>query len=358
MAYKANLKNRRRFYWWSWLLAPLVICIIATGLGYLITKDGRLTGLVSILSIAGGLWIRRSIEHLFWVNNPTTGIFLTTDPVKATFGRRDTIVKYNPGPNNSYPWEQRSAENNISLVESSNDFDFVVLCTDGQVTVSGSYRIRAAKEQPVTFQAGVASVADDLRDLIIAIAVEELATKQVRTAVKRIKQLNDKLHDEFVADPSNIHKQTLFEQRFAVHVGDVTISQIEPSEDVQKTLSAVTEAAAIAQGTAIILGFSGKAAQAKALAEGRITQADIKDARDRFLAISGNLEGMDITRHEWVVSAHGIDPKLVSALAVLARNAGQAAGNVAQATGNMRGNNPKGNKRNKNRRNRNQGGSN
>lgn len=341
-------RNRRNFYLASWVLFPAVTVTASFSMAYTVTGNYNYAMIAGILGLGTGLWLRSNIEPLFRINNPTTGIFLTLDPLKSLFNKPDIITKYGPGPGYCYPWEQRQAINNISLNEASNDFKFSVLCTDGFLFGSGSYRIRAEKTDPIIFQAGVASVADDLRDLVITIAVQQLATKKVRTAVKQLEGLNKKLAETFAGTG-----QTNFEKRHGVRVGDVTVSQLKPSDDVQKTMSGLTEADAINLGTAIILGYKNMEAVNKAVNEGRLQQADVKDARDRFLSVSGNLEGMEIKRHEWVVSAHGIDPRLVEALARAAPNVGQAARDLGMAAQGMRGEQPRGG-RNRNRQN--QGG--
>lgn len=56
-----------------------------------------------------------------------------------------------------------------------------------------------------------------------------------------------------------------------------------------------------------------------------MTQADVNLARDRFLSISGNLEGMEIKRNEFDVSLHGLDPEAAKAItAILNSREGQA----------------------------------
>jgi len=168
---------------------------------------------------------------------------------------------------------------------------------------------------PVKFQRGVASVAEDLRDLIITEALQQLATKTVADAMLSIEEVNTALAKMFVVG------NTPFEIRFGIIVGDVTIGELLPSKELRRTLSAQTEALAIAQGTAILLGYSSMRAVKAAIKSGAITTNDQKEARDRFLSVSGNLEGMDIKRNELVLTAAEIDPKFAEAIMALAQNA-------------------------------------
>lgn len=351
--------NRNMFYVLSWILVPLVGSLGLYVLTHIISKGATFSVFGGIFGLGAGLWLRSSMEPQFRVNNPTTGIFMTLDPLKALFGREDVITKYPPGPSYCYPWEQRYAENNISLEEATNNFNFEVLCTDGFIYGFGSYRIRADKDQPVTFQAGVASVADDLRDLVIKIAVQHLAGKKVTSAVKQLEKLNEELAKYF----ANGQGVTSFESRHGVTVGDVTVSQLKPAPEVQKTISGLVEADAIDKGTAKLLGYTNMKQVREAVKAKELSQADVKDARDRFLAISGNLEGMDIKRQEIAIS--GIDSEAIVALANLAANAGKTAQQIGGAISQTRGSKNRGNKRNRqrnrnrgNKRNRQQGGSN
>jgi hypothetical protein len=308
-------RNRRVTWALTWPGAGVIGGFGAAHVALGLTAFPGIGWLGAIVGTGIGLIGRAALEPRFRINNSTTSVFLTFDPLKRLLGREDVLTLYPPGPHICYPQEQRFSENTISLDEATVEFEFLVLCPDGALTGSGSFRLSADQKNPVAFQRGVAAVAEDLRDLIIAVAVEELATKKVVSALKTLPKVNDRLYKEFVKGTSR------FEKRFGVEVGDVTIGQLLPSEELQKTLTAQTEAAAIAKGTAIMLGYTSMGKVKEAVEVGKLNEGDVKDARDRFLSVSGNLEGMDIKRNELVLSAHGIPPELAGAITALAANA-------------------------------------
>lgn len=307
--------RRSLFYIGTWIVSAPIGSFLGAHLGMNLFSFFPGAGWIgAILGGGGGLILRTLAEPKFRIDNPTTGIFLTMDPLKRLLGKEDVITIYPPGPSYCYPWEGRDASNSISLEEATVRFNFDVVCTDGLIQAQGSYRLRANQNNPIAFQTGVAAVAEDMQDLVIAFAIEKMATKKITTVLKKLSELNELLKEEFVLADSP------FEKRFGVHVGDVTIGQLKPSDDVMKTLSGITESTAINKGTAIMLGYTSMKTVNEAMAAGKLTNAEVKDARDRFLAVSGNLEGMDIKRNEYVLSAHGVDPKLAEAITSLAAN--------------------------------------
>ncbi len=148
-------------------------------------------------------------------------------------------------------------------------------------------------------------------------AVEYLAGLKVTTATKRLALLNDTLRDYFAIGTHTT--PTDFEKRFGVTVGDVTVSEIMPSDETQRTIAALTEAAVIKQGTAMILGMSMKAV-AEGVKNGTLNQATVERARKDFMSVSGNLEGVTVDRKEFALE--GLDhlsPETIATLALLAK---------------------------------------
>lgn len=259
---------------------------------------------------------------------------------------RKVFPTYGPGLHVSYPWEERDADYNFSLQEVSADITFPVLLSDGTVTLEGSYRIRPDFQNLIPFLSGVASTAEELQEILTAHAVQILSGKTVDQALGSLKELNEDLMAEFglgsprktsSTDSSTDERKkddvTRFERRFGVFVGDVTIAKILPSEEVQRTRGSITEARAIQEGTAILLGYNDAAALQAALDGGRIKFEEIRHARDRFLSISGNMEGMDLKRSEIEVSIQGLDKESIQALTELAKVAAPAAAMFAGAAG-------------------------
>lgn len=298
-------------------------------MSFLLGASGAFLGFVGFLVLK---------SHRMTVINDTTGVFITVDALRSLFKRGKINVTYGPGTHISYPWEQRYKENNIPVLEATNEFNFVVNCKDGILYGKGSYRLRPDPQNPVAFISGVAAVADDLKDLIIAKVAAAMKDMSIMDATSQIEPLNETLKNEFVVNLTKKGRArkapTKFENRFGIQVGDVTIKELLPSDEVQKTLSALTEAAAIRKGTAILLGLTEDTVTA-ALRDGIVTQAAYDLARDRFMAASGNLEGVKVQRYELMLNASGIDKDTAEALAAMLSRIPPStiAAVAAQATG-------------------------
>jgi regulator of protease activity HflC (stomatin/prohibitin superfamily) len=300
----------------------------------------------------GALLVASSVERLFIIRNPTTGMFVTQDNLRSLLGLGNVNVAYGPGLHIAFPWETRYSENNISLEEAPQDFEFAVQCSDGKLMVKGSFRLRPDPRFPVPFLTGVAAAAEEITGLINGKGIELLKRKKVKTALRSIGKLNEELKHEFVGKAEDTDTPTAFEKRFGIIVSDVTVEEMLPSEELQRTISALSEANAVAEGTAIMLGMTKKEAADQLKAEPAF-RATYNEARDRFLSVSGNLDGMDISRTEFMLRLDGIDPKLVEAISDLAKNPNLAA---AAATFANKGGGNKPN--NRSRRNKKRGGGN
>jgi hypothetical protein len=297
----------------GWLAGSGVVNMFTT----MLTDNDLLVTLGGIIGAGGGLIGFMAMKHLFFVSNSTTGILLTTNSLKAFLGGKDIFVPYGPGgPFVSYPWEKRSAENNISIKTATNEFSFSIQCQDGTVNGTGSYRLRPDHENPRQFQTGAAAVADDLKDLILGFLISQVGPMKISAVLKGIAEINAKLKKEFEGDGI----KTEFELEHGVFVVDVTLSQLLPSPEVQRTMSGLTEAGFIASGTRTLLGFGSQKKLQEAMDAGKISRADYNHARDRFLSISGNMEGVNVTRYEIDLNASGIEKETSIAIANLLKN--------------------------------------
>ena len=257
---------------------------------------GALLGFVSFLAI----------KHLFVVKNDTIGALVNLDQLQSFLGNKDVHVVYGPGSHFAYPWEARFAENNIPLKEVAEEFTFPVVCKDGTLTVFASFRIRPDFNNLLAYLSGVGAAAQDFKALQIAFITKKLTAKTMQVAKDEQGQLNDELVIEFVSG------HTPFEERFGVQTGDVTVSNMLMSDEAQRTRSGLNEAAAIAQGTAVLLGFETVQQMKRALATGKITQADIDRGRREFRIISGNMDNSQVNRYE--VDITGLTPEVAAAL--------------------------------------------
>lgn len=287
----------------------------------------------TVVGTGAGLLGFLALKHRFFVSNSTTGVLLTTDSLRALLGQEDIFVEYGPGgPYVAYPWEKRAAENNISVKTATNEFTFSIQCQDGTINGKGSYRLRPDHENPRRFQTGAAAVADDLKDLIISFLISNMSNMKIAAVLKGIGRLNDLLKVEFEGNDPD--KKTSFESEHGVYVIDVTLSELLPSAEVQKTMSGLTEAGFIANGTRILLGFKSAKKLDEAMDLGKISRADYNHARDRFMAVSGNMEGVNVTRYEIDLNASGIEKETAEALANLIKNTPpQVLAGLAASTG-------------------------
>lgn len=268
---------------------------------------------VPLAALALGL-----VEKLFIIRNETNTVIVTVNHLASLFKSYGEYVytAYGPGLHLSYPTEKREAGNNISLNEATNEFNTEIQLEDGILRVFASMRLRPDPRNPIAFLSGVAIVADDIKDLMIAEIVEELTGKKVTEAIVMMKDLNSKLQKKYIGQQDDTEK------RFSVYIGDVTITKMLPSEELQRSISAISEAEAIQKGTLIILGLADSKELQVRLDDRKLSQADVNLARDRFLSISGNLDGMEIKRTEFDLSVHGLEPEAIASLLELAKQPG------------------------------------
>lgn len=259
-----------------------------------------------------------AMKHVFVVKNNTTGLLVTTDQLKSLVGIGEPNVIYGPGTHFSYPWEARFARNNIPVEEVAEQFTFGVICKDGTLTVPASIRFRPDFEKPIAYLSGVAAVAGDFKDLVISSVSKKLSKLTMQQALDTLEGINTELHDEFVSN-----KKTDFELRFGILVGDVTLGNLLMSDEAQRTRSGLNEAAMVAEGTALLLGFKTIEEMQAALANKSIVQDDVDRARRDFRIISGNMENTTVNRHE--IDIKGLSPEIAAALAALFQNPAAAA---------------------------------
>lgn len=253
--------------------------------------------------------------------------FVTIDQLRTFFGsysdkemRRtqdgDTkaYVVYGPGFHISYPWESREANRNVPLEEVSESFSVDVQTPKGNLKVKGSVRLRPDITRVIPYLGGVAVMANDITDLIKSAIISEVSRKKtIVAALSSVASLTDHLTKKFGEDVSG------FEERFGISVGDVTVSEMLPSAELQKTMTGITEAEIIANGAAILAGCADAQEAREAIKNGHLTQADLNEARDRFMAASDNIK-MNLDSNEYRVKLEGLenlDPKLAEALMAL-----------------------------------------
>jgi hypothetical protein len=256
-----------------------------------------------------------------YVTNPAITAFMTVDPLVALIGGEDPHVTYGPGFHFAYPWEQRDAGNTVSLAEAAENFEVKIAGPTGGFTLKYSARLRPDIRRIPEFLGGVASVASDLGDLISAEIIAVMANKPVQEALLHVPPLNESLRNKFAHGETQGSDVTGFEERFGVIIGDVTIGEITPSKEVEETMSAVTESAIIDEMVYRSFGFKSTTALRKAIESGTVKAEEVDRRRHQAMAMSGNLQGMDLKEQTFNLRVQGldnVDPGLVSAITAMA----------------------------------------
>lgn len=250
------------------------------------------------------------------VENEATIAFLTLDPLASLFPSLantcglTTIVAYGPGKHFCFWWEQRSRDNVVSLVETAEPVSILVQTESGELTLTGDIRLRPDLAHLHEFINGVASVASDATGLVGAFVVGKISgnNKKLREALKEIGTINDALREEFQKHKTS--SVTKFEERFGVTVGDVTISQVLPSDQVREVLGHVTESELMDEMVAKSFGYNNINQLMKAVKKGgpdNPTFAQVNQVRTQKMAGSGNLQGMDLKDHTFNLNLSGLD---------------------------------------------------
>ncbi len=282
---------------------------------------GNAAGLA--LGAIGAVWV----ASRSYVTNDAVAAFVTVDLLSKQ------LVTYGPGFHFSFPWEARSGANNVDLSEAAENGTFEVQASEGTGTLRGKYSVRLRpdiKNLP-KFLAGVGSVASDLTGLINASILRYLSEKTVKEALADLPGLNAHLRSEFHT------KVSKFERRFGVIVGDVTVSEILPSKEVQKAMDGSSESVALDGIVARTLGYPTIEAVHDAVKAEKLTSEQVSTAMENALAMTDNLGGMAVERKTYTVRLQG-DTGLIEAAKAIVPLAPAIAGALGG------GNQPRGNK--------------
>ena len=308
------------------VVTPLITSGVAVLLGEQFFPDNSL---VSSISMVVGFFaavpvVGIALEKNFLIRNVTTGMFVTQDTLRSLLGKGDINVSYAPGTHISFPWERRIAENNIILEDAPIEFTFKVLRPDGTLFGKGSYRMRPDPSNPVSFLSSAAAVGEEVRDLIIAEIQKFFKDGSAVESGAKLGDLNGYLNDVFV------NTLAIVEDRNGITISDVTVSELLPSEELQRTMTGISEARSFQEAVLVHLGMKSQSELNRALKRGTISQADVKLARENQLAISGNMDNLKIERREFDINFRGLSDEAVNAITELAKTpAAQAAATAA-----------------------------
>lgn len=247
---------------------------------------------LSVLALA---WV---IPRLY-VTNGAIYAFVTVNLLSKE------LVSYGPGFHFAFPWEARDGGNNVSLKEVEGTFDFEVQTKTGTLKGKGSFRLRPDITRLPSFIAGAGTIAAELSDLVSAECVKYLGPKELMAALLEVGRLNEEClkkhftHGAFAITP--------FEQRFGVMVGDVTVSKLMPSTEVQKALDGRAEQEALGHMIARNLGYSSMEEVHDAVKTGKLKAEQINTAQENAMGQTDNLGGIKIERHSHTIHLRADD---------------------------------------------------
>jgi hypothetical protein len=292
------------------LIVPFVV--------YLMTALFPANGLVAGLSWGVGLMAAILAVGIgltrFIVRNPPNMMSITQDNFASLLGHPAVNISYGPGTHICFPWETAQSEYGVQLQEQSRSFVFETQLADGTLNGSGSVRFRPDHMNPMVYFTGSAkSEVEGIDDLIIAEVQSFLVGMSALDAIDSLAALNRHLAARF------LNQDTEFEQQNGILVSDVSIAKLTPSAKLQQTLGGMTEAVAVQRGVALMLGMSPMEVR-KQLDNGILSTQEYNKAREHFLALSGNLGGMQINRQEFDLSVRGLDAEVMKELVQLAKS--------------------------------------
>lgn len=236
-----------------------------------------------------------------FIMNDTTMAFLTIDPLRTIFGSEKAFVTYGPGFHFCYPWEKRTGGNVVDLTEAAEVFPITAQAMNGVLKGKFAIRLRPNISTLPEFLSGVASVASEIGGLVSAEIIDWVKDKTTGEVLANVRGLNSYLHDKFVQGDSP------FELRFGVTVGDVTVEELLPDEDVQKTSIVLAESEFIDLALAKHFGYTSIGDLQVAIRAKEVDGGAVEKLHTRLMAMSGNLQGMKLDETTHNINLTGLD---------------------------------------------------
>jgi hypothetical protein len=318
-----SITRGRTMRWLVLLVSPVSAILLSyvfmnylAGVFKLWPEVGIVTGL------ALGVLITIQLFERSFIRNSAVQAFVTINPLASLFGNKSSLVSYGPGTHVCFPWETRIGANNVDLSAVSENFVTTVQCIDGTVTIKGDFRVRPEVKLLPLFLSGVGDASGDYSGLINAKILDFVSKKTVAQALTEITSLNSFLATEIVHGSSEQSRGASdLEARYGLIFDDVTVSEMLPSKEVQETMGVLSESRILSQAIREFLcqtmGIStDKYDEARRNKE--ITDKHVEDARDRLMAMSGNLQGMKLDRTQFDLNINGLadlTPETAAALA-------------------------------------------
>lgn len=288
------------------ITAPVITVVVGWLLGLSFATFFHLPSFLGgALGFIGGgfaaLWI---LTNSFITNEPVVGAFVTVDAVQALIGNNGNVTYGPGGPHPCFFWEQREAKGNVNLSEVVENFTAKVQGPAGSFTVKYSVRLRPDITQLPDFLSGVAGIEGGIEGIISAFVSSYLADKNASDAGSLIKGLNEALKKEFEEGEGN---KTIseFEDRFGIIIGDITVDELLPSDEVQKAMDGASEALALQRIVCQSLGYKDMVAVQEAVEKGVLSTKDVDRATLNAMTITNNLHGMNVGRQFYDIDING-----------------------------------------------------
>lgn len=270
---------------------------------------------------AAGTWLALELIERSIIVNKSVQAFVTVDPLISLRNAGNALVSYGPGMHLCHFWEQRIPENNIGLGAVAIDITGTVQTKNGTLTKKGGVRLRPNIIQLEAFLSGVGSIPSELAGLIEVEIVEFLSTQDVLDALKNIKALNEHLKHKFVQDDHGKPVKHPIEDRYGIIIDDVTIDELLPSKEIMETMGTITENETIDAIVANSFGYKNVKSLNTAVRQSKVSAEAVTRRRTEVMAMSGNLQGMELSRADYNVNLNGlgdISPEVASAVASVA----------------------------------------
>jgi regulator of protease activity HflC (stomatin/prohibitin superfamily) len=146
----------------------------------------------------------------------------------------------------------------------------------------------------------------------------------VKQALGQLKILNDALARYFKHGAQQREDASDFEKRFGVIIGDVTVSELLPSKEVQKAMDGASESAALDEIVMRNLGYPSIEAVHEAVKAGKLTSDQVREATENAMAMTDNLHGLDLKRQTFTLRLQGDTDLIDAARAIATSPAGPA----------------------------------
>lgn len=302
----------------SVILSPILALIflhflgrVLFGLFYLPPFLGGVVG----LSIGNAVAIYLVLRSFIY--NEAVQAFVTVNPLASLFSKENVLVSYGPGTHLCYWWEQRLAGYNVLLNTAAENMETAVQASNGTLFTKASTRLRPDLTRLPQFLSGVASAPAELTGLIQQEINVWLAGKTVEQALATMDALNKDLQKKFVDSDHEI------EQRYGIIIDDVTVNEILPSKELQETMGALFESETIDMIVAKSFGYANAKTLQAAIKKGSVASEEVNRRRTQTIAMSGNLQGMNLNSSDFNLNIGGIKdipPELIQAFGTIAQS--------------------------------------